>query len=126
MFELSVKTHFSAAHRLVGYDGPCANPHGHNWEVEIFLRGSKLNELGMLMDFREIKGALREAMKELDHVDLNELPSFVRANPTSENIARYLHGKVAEKLTDGHCWVHKVTVCETPGTTSSYWEDDCV
>ena len=126
MFELSVKTHFSAAHQLVGYDGPCANPHGHNWEVEIFLRGSRLNELGMLMDFREIKAALRETMKELDHVDLNKLPSFLRANPTSENIARYLHTSLAGALNSGHHWVHKVTVCETPGTTASYWEDDCV
>ena len=126
MFELSVRTHFSAAHRLVGYDGPCANPHGHNWEVEVFLRGSKLGELGMLVDFRDLKAALREVMRELDHVDLNQVPAFVLANPTSESIARYLHSALSEKLNAGHHWVQKVTVCETPGTTASYWEDDGV
>jgi 6-pyruvoyltetrahydropterin/6-carboxytetrahydropterin synthase len=124
MFELSVKTHFSAAHRLIGYDGQCANFHGHNWEVELFLRGSKTNDLGMLVDFRDIKRALREALKDLDHADLNQLPAFVRDNPTSEHIARFLYGILSGKLDTDRCRVHKVTVCETPGTTASYWEDD--
>jgi 6-pyruvoyltetrahydropterin/6-carboxytetrahydropterin synthase len=124
MFELSVRTHFSAAHRLVGYNGQCANFHGHNWEVELFLRGSKPNELGMLVDFREIKSALREIMKDLDHADLNQLPAFVRDNPTSEHIARFLYGALSGKLDTDRHWVHRVTVCETPGTTASYWEDD--
>lgn len=123
MFELSVKTHFSAAHRLVGYDGPCANPHGHNWDVEVFLRGSELGDLGMLVDFRDVKAALREAMKELDHADLNLIPAFVRANPTSESIACYLHALLSGKLNGTHYRVHRVTVCETPGTTASYWDD---
>ncbi len=126
MYELSVKTHFSAAHRLVGYEGQCANPHGHNWEVEIFVRGSKLNELGMLVDYREIKAAVREVMKEIDHVDLNLVPAFVRANPTSENIARYVHGQLAARIGNAHVHVSRVTICETPGTSASYWdEDDC-
>jgi 6-pyruvoyltetrahydropterin/6-carboxytetrahydropterin synthase len=126
MYEISVKTHFSAAHRLVGYNGPCANPHGHNWDVEVFLRGSKLNEIGMLMDFKEIKAAFHDAMKNMDHADLNATVPFAVENPTSEIIARHLHGQLAAKLNGGHHWVYKVTVCETPGTTASYWEDDCV
>lgn len=125
MFEVSVKTHFSAAHRLVGYDGPCANPHGHNWDIEVFLRGSKLNDIGMLVDFRDIKAAIREVMKEIDHVDLNAIPPFVIVNPTSECIARHLHTRLSEQLNAGHYRVHKVTVCETPGTTASFWEDGC-
>jgi 6-pyruvoyltetrahydropterin/6-carboxytetrahydropterin synthase len=124
MFELSVKTHFSAAHRLVGYDGVCANPHGHNWEVEVFLRGTKLDAVGMLRDFKAIKGAIREAMQDLDHADLNLLPAFVRENPTSENIARHLFGALGQRLNTDHCRVSKVTVCETPGTSASYLDDD--
>ncbi len=121
MFELSIKTHFSAAHRLVGYAGPCANPHGHNWDVEVFVRGAELNELGMLMDFKDIKTAVRTAMDEVDHCDLNQLPAFVRENPTSENLARYLHEQLAKVLNGAALKVSKVTVCETPGTTASYW-----
>lgn len=124
MFELSVKTHFSAAHRLVGYDGVCARMHGHNWEVEVFLRGTKLDAIGMLMDFKVIKTAIRAAMEELDHADLNLLPAFVRENPTSENIARYLFGLLGAKLNTEHCRVYKVMVCETPGASASYLDDD--
>lgn len=124
MFELSVKTHFSAAHRLVGYDGQCANPHGHNWDVEIFMRGTKLNDLGMLIDYRDIKAGIREVMKEIDHVDLNQLPAFVRSNPTSENLARYVYERLAEKINREHARVCRVTICETPGTSASYWDDD--
>ena len=124
MFELSVKTHFSAAHRLIGYDGACANLHGHNWDVEIFVRGSRLNALGMLIDFRDIKAAIREVMKEVDHCDLNQIPAFLRDNPTSENLARYLHRKFGDKLNSEACQVFKIIVCETPGTTASYWDED--
>jgi 6-pyruvoyltetrahydropterin/6-carboxytetrahydropterin synthase len=123
MFELSIKTHFSAAHRLVGYAGPCANPHGHNWDVEVFVRGTHLNELGMLIDFTDIKEAVRMAMKEVDHCDLNQLPAFMRENPTSENLARYLHERLSETLNGKALKVFKVTVCETPRTTASYWND---
>lgn len=121
MFELSIKTHFSAAHRLVGYAGPCANPHGHNWEVEVFVRGTELNGLGMLVDFKDIKAAVKTAMSEVDHCDLNRLPAFVRENPTSENLARYLHEQLSKVLNGAALTVNKVTVCETPGTTASYW-----
>ena len=121
MYELSVNAHFSAAHRLAGYAGPCANPHGHNWEVEIFVRGVKLNAIGILVDFREVKNAVREVMKDLDHSDLNALPPFSRKNPTSENIARYLHKALAARLNCRAYRVHRVRVCETPGTSASYW-----
>ena len=124
MFELSVKTHFSAAHRLIGYDGACANLHGHNWDVEIFVRGGSLNKIGMLVDFRDIKAAIREVMNELDHCDLNQLPAFLVENPTSENLARYLHRKYGERLNSDACQIYKITVCETPGTTASYWDED--
>lgn len=123
MFELSIKTHFSAAHRLVGYAGACANPHGHNWEVEVFVRGPRLNALGMLMDFKDIKKAVRAAMDEVDHCDLNQFPAFVRENPTSENLARFLHQRLAGMLDSNALKVHRITVCETPGTSASYWHD---
>jgi 6-pyruvoyltetrahydropterin/6-carboxytetrahydropterin synthase len=124
MFELSVKTHFSAAHRLVGYNGACANLHGHNWDVEIFLRGRTVNELGMLIDFTDIKRAVKEIMKEVDHCDLNLLPAFLRENPTSENLARYLHARLGIRLNNERHRVCKITVCETPGTTASYWDEE--
>ncbi len=123
MFEISVKTHFSAAHRLVGYDGSCANPHGHNWEVAIHIRGPALDDIGILVDFREIKAALRDILGGLDHCDLNALPAFAAQNPTSENLAQLLYRGLAERLNNARYRIQRVDVSESPGTSAGYWED---
>lgn len=121
MFEISVKTGFSAAHHLAGYPGACARVHGHNWEVEIFFRGARLNRLGILHDFRAIKKVVRELLTALDHADLNRHPAFKRANPTSENIARHLFRTMERRFNTRQCRVARVTVSEGPGTSASYW-----
>jgi 6-pyruvoyltetrahydropterin/6-carboxytetrahydropterin synthase len=123
MFEISVKGHFSAAHRLVGYDGSCARPHGHNWEVEVFVRGSEPDALGLLLDFRDVKRALADVLAELDHQDLNGLPAFVGRNPSSEHLAHHLYDALSSRLNGPRCRVTRVAVSETPGSRASYWDD---
>ncbi|MEI7437007.1 MAG: 6-carboxytetrahydropterin synthase QueD [bacterium] len=124
MFEISAHTHFSAAHRLVGYPGACARFHGHNWDVEVFLRGAELDELGILCDFRTIKSALNAALEEFDHADLNSVAAFAVRNPTSEALAHYIYDKLSLQLNTTRCRVQRVAVSETPGTAASYWADD--
>ena len=123
MYEISITTHFSAAHHLANYDGPCADLHGHNWGVEVFLRGEKLDELGMLVDFSDVKQAVADVLKALDHGDLNAQPAFAANNPTSENIAHHLFNELSTRFTDGEARVHRVTVHETPGNGVSYSEE---
>ncbi len=123
VFEVYVKTHFSAAHRLEGYPGDCARTHGHNWVVEAYVRCSELNEIGIGMDFTDIKRALKEVLFGLDHFELNELEPFQTINPTSENIARYIHQELSRKLNCDTVRVSKIKVCETPGAGAYYWED---
>ena len=122
MFEISVKTHFSGAHFLVGYPGVCANLHGHNWEVEVFLRGRQADSVGMLMDFRQAKTAINEIVDLLDHKELNALAMFARQNPSSENLARYLFRALSKRLNSRCVKVHRVLVRESPGTSAAYWE----
>jgi queuosine biosynthesis protein QueD len=124
VYEVSITTHFSAAHRLVGYEGCCRNVHGHNWEVTVKVRGRELDELGMLVDFRHVKAAVGEVLEELDHADLNELPAFSGPNPTSENIAKYVYEKIAAGFDGDRCAIHHVTVSETPRTGVTYWTED--
>ncbi|MFW6163967.1 MAG: 6-pyruvoyl trahydropterin synthase family protein, partial [Planctomycetota bacterium] len=50
-----METDFAAAHRLREYDGNCERLHGHNWRVDVVLRGEALDDLGMVNDFREAK-----------------------------------------------------------------------
>lgn len=123
VFEVYVKTHFSAAHSLLGYPGDCARIHGHNWIIEVYVQCKELNEIGIAIDFRDIKAAVKDVLSRMDHSNLNELPAFQHVNPTSENIARYLYKELSRVLNDGTVRVSRVKVCETPGAGAFYWED---
>ena len=98
MFELRVEHHFSAGHAIRGYQGKCANPHGHNYRVQVAVEGSRLNSIGLLMDFGDLKKALRAVCEGLDHVYLNDLPQFETVNPSAEGVARYVFEEMAKML----------------------------
>jgi 6-pyruvoyltetrahydropterin/6-carboxytetrahydropterin synthase len=122
MFEISSEANFSAAHHLINYDGPCENVHGHNWRVQVFVHCAELNELGIGIDFRSLKNALADVIKDLDHSDLNLVFDPIKQNPSSENIARYIFKKIGALLNTGKCRVDRVAVSETPGNTAAYFE----
>lgn len=82
-----------------------------------------MNEIGIAMDFREIKEAVKEVLSEMDHADLNDLPAFQHLNPTSENVAQFLYREVSRRLNTQRTRVSRVKVCETPGAGASYWEE---
>ena len=123
VFEIYVQTHFSAAHALKGYPGDCARVHGHNWIIDVFVRCMKLNDIGIGLDFREIKEHVKGVLKHLDHFNLNDLPAFQEINPTSENIARFLYRELSRQLNTDGITVSKIKVSETPGAGAYYWEE---
>ncbi|HAX41092.1 MAG TPA: 6-carboxytetrahydropterin synthase QueD [Bryobacteraceae bacterium] len=100
MFELRVEHSFPAGHALRGYNGKCANIHGHNYRVQVAVAGERLNEIGLLMDFGDLKKALRAICEELDHQFLNELPAFAEINASAENIAHYIYSRMKEALAE--------------------------
>jgi 6-pyruvoyltetrahydropterin/6-carboxytetrahydropterin synthase len=122
-YELFVKTDFSAAHCLKGYEGNCSRVHGHNWTVTLFLKCGELDEIGIGVDFRKIKTELAAIIGRLDHKNLNDLEPFRDRNPTSENIARFVYREAAKKINSGSIRVSRVTVSETGSTGATYWED---
>jgi 6-pyruvoyltetrahydropterin/6-carboxytetrahydropterin synthase len=124
MYEVRVKASFSSAHHLRGYEGSCESPHGHNWDVEVAVRGRRLDSLGMLVDFRKVRAAAREVMEELDHRDLNALEAFSDANPTSENIARHIFERLESRLNARTARVAWVRVHETAGASAEYRRDE--
>jgi len=123
VFEVYVQAHFSAAHSLRGYPGDCSRTHGHNWIIDVFVKCKKLNEIGIGVDFRDIKKGVKDVLKGLDHFNLNELPPFNEDNPTSENIARFLYIQLGERLNSDVVKVSKIKVSETPGAGAFYWEE---
>ena len=122
MYELKIVTDFAAAHRLNNFYGKCESLHGHNWKVELFLRGDRLNEAGLVRDFGVVKAKAREVLAELDHQYLNDLPAFSQQNPSSENLARYLYERLGTALNDGSVQVSRVSVWESDSSCASYFD----
>lgn len=122
MYEVSVEGEFAGAHNLKGYKGLCEQLHGHNWKVVCTLRSDKLNELGMVIDFKKVKAMLAEILNQFDHRYLNDLEPFRKENPTTENLARYIFKSLARKVPEG-IQVSRVTVWESAGSAVSYSEE---
>ena len=122
MYELKIVTDFSAAHRLNNFYGKCESLHGHNWKVEVFLRGDRLDEAGLVRDFGVVKAKAKEVLAELDHQYLNDLPAFRQQNPSSENLARYLYERLGLVLNNGDVRVTRVSVWESDNSCASYFE----
>ena len=98
MFELRVEHSFPAGHALRNYPGKCANVHGHNYRVQVAVRGAGLSEIGLLIDFSDLKRALRGICEELDHQFLNDLPAFAERNPSAENLALYIYEEMNTRM----------------------------
>lgn len=125
MFEIHVSAEFEAAHRLAGYEGKCNRLHGHSWIVEAAVTGKKLDQLGMLVDFKVVKGRLRELLEALDHQFLNELAPFSdNYNPTAEHLAEYIYNEMskAEFFNDNVKLKH-IQVWESPKSSVIYTLD---
>ena len=121
IFEVMIERNFSSAHQLRGYKGKCENLHGHNYKIEIYARGAELNNIGLLVDFGDLKQAADEIVKYLDHRNLNDLPPFdEELNPSAENLARYILEYIASRINDDRVQVYKVRCYETPTSVATY------
>src|SRR5919202_601399 len=124
MREVMIEMTFSSAHALRGYHGKCENTHGHNYRVEVYVRGRELNEIGLLVDFKDLKAATRRVVDYLDHKNINELPPFdVELNPSAENLARFILERVASRICDERVQIYKVRCFETPTSVATYQID---
>lgn len=120
MFEVSVEYSFAAGHALRGYRGKCENVHGHNYKLRVTVQGEKLNSIGLLMDFADLRAAVKDLVEQFDHQFLNDLEPFREMNPSAENLAWYVGTELERKIkTQGLC-VNSVTVWETDTTSASY------
>jgi 6-pyruvoyltetrahydropterin/6-carboxytetrahydropterin synthase len=125
MYEVMIEEEFSAAHALRGYKGKCENLHGHNYKVEVYVRGERLDDVGMLVDFTQLKFFTRELIRSLDHQNLNELKPFdIEINPSAENLASFFLHHLASKMDNERAKIYKVRVWET-STSSATYEVPC-
>lgn len=115
MFKINKEFHFSASHVLNGLhqEHPCSRLHGHNYIVNFFFQSKETNEVGFVIDYRELEPIKEFIDDQLDHRHLNDLLPF---NPTAENIAKFLFNKFKSLFPK----LYKVEVSETPKTNACY------
>ncbi|MGV2831235.1 6-carboxytetrahydropterin synthase [Myxosarcina sp. GI1(2024)] len=133
---LTVKTHFSAAHRLAlpslslaentEIYGKCARPngHGHNYHLEVTVRGEIHSRTGMIVDLVALQQALDEHIVEpFDHTFLNkDIAYFAEVVPTAENIALRIAQLLRSPIEQLGVELDKIKLIESPNNSC---EIDC-
>lgn len=137
MYEDRIEIIFDAGHRLLKYEGKCETPHGHTFKAEIMIRSEKLDTLGFVVDFVELRERIGKwidenwdhafLVNEEDHELIDALNSlqnkkvftFPGANPTAEVLAKYLYDHTQKLYGD---LVSKVRVWESPNQYAEYFE----
>jgi len=120
MFQISAEYTFAAGHALRGYKGKCENVHGHNYKVQVTVAGEKLNSIGLLMDFVDLRAAIKSLVDVLDHHFLNDLPPFDKLNPSAENLAKYFYDGLDLQIRQQGNRVSAVKVWETDTTSATF------
>lgn len=137
MYILKTQATFDSAHFLSGYDGKCANIHGHCWKIEVSAAGNELiksgSKKGMLIDFSDLKRSVREIADRFDHALIIEEGSLrdntmqnllsdgfriieLPFRPTAENLAKHFYSLL---VSDG-IPVVSVAVYETDDNCAAY------
>jgi len=106
---------FSAAHAIRGHTRGCENLHGHNYRVRVHLRAERLDALGMVLDFADLKVMAQEILGPFDHRVINDIPPFDERNTTAELFSQYVFEEMARRLADHE----RVRVCRV-----EVWEND--
>jgi 6-pyruvoyltetrahydropterin/6-carboxytetrahydropterin synthase len=128
---LTVKTHFSAAHRLAlpslsleanqEIYGKCARPngHGHNYHLEVTVAGEIDDRTGMLVDLEKLQNAIDQYVVEpFDHTFLNkDIPYFAEVVPTAENIAVRIADLLRSPVQELGCELEKIKLIESPNNS---------
>jgi 6-pyruvoyltetrahydropterin/6-carboxytetrahydropterin synthase len=126
------QVHFNAAHRLYNPSrsrrwnertyGPCANPngHGHNYVLEVTVRGRPDRQTGYVLDLGELKRIVERAVVvPCDHRNLNKDVGFLTGTiPTTENLVVVFWHRIAPRITAGE--LHCVRLYETPRNFAEY------
>lgn len=136
MYILRTSAAFDSAHFLAGYNGKCANLHGHHWVIEVEAGREQLLESGekrgMVIDFADLKAAVRRLADTYDHALIYETGSLQKATlqalqaeqfrlievpyrPTAEHFAKAFYEALSADLP-----VLRVRVYETPDNCACY------
>lgn len=95
-FELNKDINFSAAHFIPNEKaGVCSRVHGHTYFANVTIGGNELDEMGFLVNFRDIKSIINDSF---DHRLMNDLEAFQNTPPSTENVAKLIFEKIEAHL----------------------------
>ncbi|MFM8618796.1 MAG: 6-pyruvoyl trahydropterin synthase family protein [Opitutaceae bacterium] len=131
------QVHFNSAHRLYNPNrslawnqakfGLCTNPHwhGHNYVLEVTVKGRPDPETGYIMDLSDLKRILHEAVVDkCDHRNLNDEVDFLRGTiPSTENLVIAFWREIAPHLPP-RARLHRVRLYETPRNFADFFGPD--
>tara|TARA_Y100001968_G_scaffold64102_1_gene54856 strand:- start:1322 stop:2236 length:915 start_codon:yes stop_codon:yes gene_type:complete len=134
---LTIRTHFAAAHRLAREDlsqidneeifGKCARPngHGHNYLVDITVRGAINPRTGMICDLSALQKLVEDLVVEpFDHTFLNkDIPHFANCVPTAENIALHISDRLSKPINEIGAQLHKIRLQESPNNAAEVYAE---
>jgi len=96
--------------------------HGHNWKVEVEVSGNVLDNVGMVLDFKDIRNSTNDIVNKLDHRFLNDLKPFKEINPTAENIAKYIFSELSKVVNNNKTKIKSIKLWETEKSAVMYTE----
>tara|TARA_B100000470_G_scaffold213811_1_gene194620 strand:+ start:281 stop:574 length:294 start_codon:yes stop_codon:yes gene_type:complete len=96
--------------------------HGHNWKVEVEVSGNVLDNVGMVLDFKDIRNSTNDIVNKLDHRFLNDLEPFKEINPTAENIAKYIFLELSKIVNNNETKIKSIKLWETEKSAVMYTE----
>jgi 6-pyruvoyltetrahydropterin/6-carboxytetrahydropterin synthase len=120
MFTVFKDFSFAAAHSIRGHTGGCENLHGHNYRVRVVVEAERLDALGMVLDFADLKAAMEEVLGPFDHRVINDIAPFDRVNTTAELLCEYAFREMAARLDDERVRVRRVEVWENDTSCASF------
>ena len=120
MYEITILSHFSGAHRLRYLHGRCEDLHGHNWKIEVSVVSRHLGKEGVALDFGILKQETAKVVQSLDHKYLNDLPHFAKREPSSETIAKYIFDTLKPKMKRYGVTLRRVSAWESDTACASY------
>jgi 6-pyruvoyltetrahydropterin/6-carboxytetrahydropterin synthase len=123
MFTVFKDFTFAAAHTIRGHTGGCQNLHGHNYRVRVHVAAARLDALGMVIDFADLKRIVGEILGPFDHHLINDVPPFDQRNTTAELLAEYLFREVERRLGDERLAVTRVEVWENDSACAIFTPD---
>lgn len=114
---------FPAAHFITGHPGPCKRLHGHNYRVRVFVRAESLDDLGMVVDFADLKKHMKAVIGRFDHRVLNEIPPFDEILPTTELLAEHVCRELGSVLDTPRLQVSRVQIWENERSSAIFEAD---